>query len=290
MFLKLERYSIYIALAAAWIALCGSLYFSEVAGFIPCRYCWFQRILMYPLALILAVGILRHDRGVVAYALPLSVSGIVLSTYHYMLQKTTLFGVSSCQEGVPCSTMWINWLGFITIPFLAMSAFLVITVMLLAGMQSFETVLDDEGRPPWLAVGSLIGVVIALFLAMAQLNSAKAASTSPALVIDLTPIAVGELNLATIDGAQLYADNCAVCHGDQGQGVAVVGIPLQGSRYVLENEDASLAALIITGRSVDDPANHSGRMMPPYGGKPALTDDELLAIIRHIRSFNATGS
>ena len=132
-----ERYSVYIGLIAAWIAMLGSLYFSEVAGFLPCRLCWFQRVLMYPLAGILLVGILRRDAGLPYYVLPFSVLGIGLSTYHYLLQKTSLFGESaSCQEGIPCTTMWINWFGFATIPFLALAGFLIITVMMLIVLEA----------------------------------------------------------------------------------------------------------------------------------------------------------
>ena len=204
---RFDRYSIYVALLIAWVAMCGSLYFSEVAGYLPCRYCWFQRILMYPLSLILAVAVLRRDRGVVAYALPFSVLGIGLATYHYLIQKTTLFGVSSCQEGIPCSTIWINWFGFATIPFLSLTAFLAITVLLLAGMQSEETVLDDVGRTPWIPVGTLVALVVVIFWGLAIANRPDAESVQPTVAINLTPIVAGE-NMA-LDGARLFAETCA---------------------------------------------------------------------------------
>lgn len=106
----LERWGMYIALLAAWVAMLGSLYFSEIAGYIPCTLCWYQRILMYPLAGIIAIGLLRRDEGLPAYVLPFSVFGIGLSTYHYLLQKTDFINETvACQVGVPCSTFWINW-------------------------------------------------------------------------------------------------------------------------------------------------------------------------------------
>ncbi|MFQ5460844.1 MAG: disulfide bond formation protein B, partial [Anaerolineae bacterium] len=77
---------LYVALAAAWTSMLGSLYFSEVRGFTPCTLCWYQRILMYPLAAILLVAIGRRDRGAHLYVLPLSVLGIGFSTYHYLIQ------------------------------------------------------------------------------------------------------------------------------------------------------------------------------------------------------------
>src|SRR5262245_21617994 len=65
----------HIALLAAWIATCGSLFFSEVLGWRPCELCWYQRILMYPLAILLAIGIFRRDRGLHLYVLPFSIAG-----------------------------------------------------------------------------------------------------------------------------------------------------------------------------------------------------------------------
>jgi disulfide bond formation protein DsbB len=126
------RIPVYLAILVAWVAMLGSLYFSEVAGFVPCKLCWYQRILMYPLALILPIAALRRDDGVPAYVLPFSVTGIFVSTYHYLLQKTNIFsGSSVCTGGVPCNIAYINWLGFITIPFLALTAFVIISLLML---------------------------------------------------------------------------------------------------------------------------------------------------------------
>lgn len=65
----------YIALLAAWVATCGSLFFSEVLGWLPCVLCWYQRILMYPLAIIIAIGLLRRDDRLHLYVLPFSLLG-----------------------------------------------------------------------------------------------------------------------------------------------------------------------------------------------------------------------
>ena len=92
----LNRNSMYIALVAAWIAMCGSLYFSEVKGYIPCTLCWYQRILMYPLTVIIAIGLLRRDWHLPYYILPLSIFGMCVSTYHYLLEKTDIFAGASC--------------------------------------------------------------------------------------------------------------------------------------------------------------------------------------------------
>lgn len=128
-----RRLPLFIALLAAWIATLGSLYFSEIAGFVPCKLCWVQRIFMYPLAAILLVAVVRgDDDDVPYYVLPLSLIGMGVSTYHYLLQKTDLFTESTvCSGGVPCSIDYINWLGFITIPFLALTAFVIITISMI---------------------------------------------------------------------------------------------------------------------------------------------------------------
>ncbi|MFP7169936.1 disulfide oxidoreductase [Terribacillus sp. 7520-G] len=117
----------------AWItavaAMLGSLYFSEIMKFVPCTLCWYQRILMYPLAIILGIAFYKNDVRIYKYVLPLSILGILISGYHYLHQKVpALQGASLCSSGVPCSGYYINWLGFITIPLLAFTAFVIITV------------------------------------------------------------------------------------------------------------------------------------------------------------------
>jgi len=121
-----------LAWLAAIIATLGSLYFSEVMHFIPCMLCWYQRIFMYPLAIILGIAFYRNDQGIYRYVLPLSIIGMLISGYHTLLQKLPyLQQFEMCTTGVPCSKDYINWLGFITIPLLAFIAFTIITVSLL---------------------------------------------------------------------------------------------------------------------------------------------------------------
>lgn len=120
-------------LYGAWfislIATLGSLYFSEIKGFIPCDLCWFQRIFMYPLVFILGIATFQNDWKITRYVLPLSIIGGSISVMHYLEQKVPGFGgIRPCVSGVPCSAEYINWLGFITIPFLAFVAFLLITI------------------------------------------------------------------------------------------------------------------------------------------------------------------
>jgi disulfide bond formation protein DsbB len=123
--------SLLLAWVAALIATIGSLYFSEVRHFIPCTLCWYQRIFMYPLAVILGIAFYRNDKGIAIYALPLSIVGMIISGYHTALQKIPyLQQFEMCSSGVPCSEDYINWLGFITIPILALIAFSIITISL----------------------------------------------------------------------------------------------------------------------------------------------------------------
>ena len=121
----IRTYNLYLAWIVAMVAMGGSLYFSEVMKFIPCTYCWYQRICMYPLALLLGIAAFKKDHGVTKYVLPMAIIGMCFSTVHYLKQKTDLFP-AACSSVIPCSGQYINWLGFITIPFLALTAFVLI--------------------------------------------------------------------------------------------------------------------------------------------------------------------
>lgn len=294
----LERYSLYIGLAAAWIAMLGSLYFSEVMEYIPCTLCWYQRILMYPLAGIIAIGLLRRDRELPYYVLPFSVFGIGVATYHYLIQRTDIFGGEvTCKVGVPCTTIWINWLGFATIPFLSLVAFVIITVVALIALQAEESAFDADGPAPWQTVGGVIVLIAAIFAVLAILNrpspaNAAAVETpalstiSPELASKAESMSVDGL-IADGDGAQLYQESCAGCHGDQLGGVAGLGNSLAESAVVKAMGDDELLALIRNGRTADDPDHGSGVPMPPNGGRVDLTDAEILAIVGHIRAGQA---
>lgn len=124
-----------LALTVATVATAGSLYYSEVAGYPPCELCWYQRICMYPLVPVLAVGLWRRGRAAGWYALPLAVVGLGVSAYHYYLQ---LFdsGSSSCDPSAPCAFQWVDALGFASIPFMAGCGFLAIAGLALLSIRS----------------------------------------------------------------------------------------------------------------------------------------------------------
>jgi len=110
----------------------GSLFFSEVMGFQPCVLCWYQRIAMYPLVLILPAALFPFDRNVVRYALPLSLLGVLLAGFHLLLVAGYIpESIKPCVQGVPCTEVQIEWFGFVTIPLMSGVSFLVITALLI---------------------------------------------------------------------------------------------------------------------------------------------------------------
>ncbi|MBT2640305.1 MULTISPECIES: disulfide oxidoreductase [unclassified Bacillus (in: firmicutes)] len=118
---------LFTAWAASIIAMFGSLYFSEIRQYEPCLLCWYQRILMYPFALILGIAVVKKDYKITFYTMIMAAVGGLISLYHYSLQKVPFMADNAVTCGrVPCTGQYINWLGFITIPFLALTAFIII--------------------------------------------------------------------------------------------------------------------------------------------------------------------
>jgi disulfide bond formation protein DsbB len=115
------------------IALCstvGSLYFSEHEHFLPCRLCWFQRVLMYPLVLIALVAIVRKDRSANWYIAPLAVVGASISTYHYLIEWGVIADSDSCSLfGPPCAEVWFRTFGFVSLAFMALCGFVAVAVL-----------------------------------------------------------------------------------------------------------------------------------------------------------------
>ena len=131
---------VWLAWTFALVATAGSLFFSEVSQFIPCRLCWFQRIGMYPLAAILLIAAVRRDyRGAALYGLPLAVFGALVSIYHIYIEHHPEAETASCKIGAPCATKWIDKLGYVTHPTLALTAFLAIIVLLSAALSRRPT-------------------------------------------------------------------------------------------------------------------------------------------------------
>ena len=127
-----EASSRYIAFLAAGTATVGSLLFSQAIHLIPCELCWYQRIAMYPLVVVLACGIIMRDQRVRYYALPVCLGGLIISIYHNLLYYGIIpESITPCTKGISCTTRQIEWLGFITIPLMALAAFVGIATCLL---------------------------------------------------------------------------------------------------------------------------------------------------------------
>jgi disulfide bond formation protein DsbB len=122
---------LWFAFAVAATATLGSLYLSEVAHFVPCTLCWYQRIAMYPLAIILVIAAVRSDHGIRIYAATLATIGAAVAAWHRLVQAyPDLEGGVSCDPNHPCSAAYVQRLGFVTIPTMALCGFLCILALL----------------------------------------------------------------------------------------------------------------------------------------------------------------
>ena len=123
----------------ASVATLGSLFFSEVMEFVPCSMCWYQRIFMYPLVLIFLINLLYPDEKVFKYSLPLVLTGLLFAIYHNLLMWEIIpESAVPCKQGVPCSTEYFEYFGFINIPFLSLFAYALILVLLLVGQNKIK--------------------------------------------------------------------------------------------------------------------------------------------------------
>lgn len=118
-----------LAWLVAAVATAGSLYFSEVANYEPCRLCWFQRIAMYPIAVVLLIALIRRDLAARWYAIPMAVVGAGVSIYHYYIEWNPE-AESGCSAFNPCSLVWFRRFGFVSLPFMALCGFVSVVVLL----------------------------------------------------------------------------------------------------------------------------------------------------------------
>jgi len=125
-------YELWAAFVVAAIATGGSLFFSETAHFIPCELCWFQRICMYPLAGATLLIALAGDHGAARFLLPLPVVGAGVSVYHLLVENAVVAQAKGCLISAPggCATKWIDEFGYMTIPTLALTAFVLLIIFL----------------------------------------------------------------------------------------------------------------------------------------------------------------
>jgi disulfide bond formation protein DsbB len=129
----LEGYELWLVFLVASVATGGSLFFSEVAGFIPCELCWFQRICMYPLSIVSLLAALANERRLARYLLPLPLVGAGVSVYHLLVENGVVKQAQACLLSAPggCATKWIEEFGYVTIPVLALTGFALVFALLL---------------------------------------------------------------------------------------------------------------------------------------------------------------
>lgn len=129
--------SAWLLVFACWLvatsATLGALFFSEVMELPPCTLCWYQRIFMFPLVLVLPMGLFPFDARVVRFTLPLAFAGWLVSVFQVLLVAGWIpEAIRPCTQGVPCSEVQIEWLGFVNIPFLSFLAFSTMNALLVA--------------------------------------------------------------------------------------------------------------------------------------------------------------
>jgi disulfide bond formation protein DsbB len=139
--------SLVLAWIVALVATLGSLYYSEVAHFVPCPLCWYQRIAMYPLTVVLGIAAFRSDYRIRRYVLPVVAIGSMISIYHYQLERFPSQASLACSVDVPCTTVWVWRFHYISIPFMALSAFALIAALLLLGTSPDEGPAEDVTAP-----------------------------------------------------------------------------------------------------------------------------------------------
>lgn len=123
---------LYFAWIVSIVAFLGSITFSEIMRLIPCKLCWIQRIFMFPLVFIIGVGIITRDDKVPHYVLPLSLTGLTVSFYHVLLYRGILPEAKGfCEAGISCTTKYIEYFGFLSIPMMSFIAFTLITFFMI---------------------------------------------------------------------------------------------------------------------------------------------------------------
>jgi disulfide bond formation protein DsbB len=122
---------IFICWIIASVSTLGSLFFSEIMEFAPCALCWYQRLFMFPLVILLLVGLFPFDKNVIKYALPLALTGWGFAFYHYLLYSGFIpESIQPCSKGVSCSETYLDLFGFLTIPMLSLISFSALVTLL----------------------------------------------------------------------------------------------------------------------------------------------------------------
>lgn len=121
---------LFLNLIIVFVATIGSLYYSEILQYTPCKLCWYQRIFMYPQVFLYWLAIVLKDKNIVKYSLFLSILGAPIAFYHYALQRSWVLGAdcSSVGYSISCSQQFVMNYNYITIPFMSFSAFMLVSL------------------------------------------------------------------------------------------------------------------------------------------------------------------
>jgi disulfide bond formation protein DsbB len=221
-------YELWLAFVVSTVATLGSLFFSEIADYVPCELCWIQRIFMYPLALVTLPMALARDNRAARYLLPLPLLGAGFAVYHLLVENGVVEQSQACLVSAPggCATKWIDEFGYITIPTLALTAFLLVFPLLLAAAvntSAYEEAgsAEDEGDgvthglwsslPAWVAkllvVGLILGAGVVGWM-FGRAGDAGSAQSSPPPAATTTDPGTSE----PVGRAVFVRAGCGGCH------------------------------------------------------------------------------
>jgi len=139
-----SREALFLAGFVALFAMMASLYLSEIAHFLPCKLCWYQRIVMYPMAFLFIFAAFRNDFGIKPYGLGLAAFGAFVSIYHYQLQMNPNQHSPFCSAFESCTVQYLNVFDFMSIPLMALMGFIFIFALLLFAQPAREEISDSE--------------------------------------------------------------------------------------------------------------------------------------------------
>ena len=141
----LSRAALALAWSIALVTMVGSLYYSRIEHYVPCELCWYQRICIYPFAVILGIAAWRRDAGIRVYAIPVLAIGAVIAAYHTWIQAyPPVDGTSFCTADAPCTLRYVWEFGFVSLPFMALSACSAMIVLLLIARPAPRSVPTPE--------------------------------------------------------------------------------------------------------------------------------------------------
>lgn len=135
---RLKEFSLFIAWIVALVATLGSLYFGEILKWEPCSLCWYQRICLFPLVIILGIATYRRDYKISVYCIPQVIIGLIFAIYQYLYPHLAPYigPVKLCTLNTDCSYVYFEFLGFITLPFLSIVNFVIILWFLILAFKN----------------------------------------------------------------------------------------------------------------------------------------------------------